>query len=138
MTDLEAVLTKFGLELHRGQTTWRWYGRFMNDWHDKDRAAALNGWKPEQFGKGAHAIGLAGGKGYEIGLIPRRDGKPGYELLYDAYGPGQQLEKAAGVGLKNLKSELAAQVTTRELARAGYRLARSVDTSGAITITATK
>ena len=116
-----------GLVLGRGQTTWKWFGRFLNDWHNSDRAAAMRGFSPKQFGHSEHALRLAGtkpGESYEVGLVPRRDGKPGWELLFDAYGTGgRRLEDAAGKNLATFRDHYAAAVARKEMARQGYRTA---------------
>lgn len=131
---LEAILPQFGLELRRNKKTWNWYGQFLNDWNNRDRAAIFDGWDPTQFGHGDHAIGIKGDpSGYEIGLVPRRDGGVGWEMLYDSFGSGQALERAAGAGLAKLKDELAASIASRHLIRKGYRVHRTVDAkTGAI------
>lgn len=117
ITDLDALAeaaAQCGLVLRRGQRTWRWYGRWMNDYHGA-HAAVDQGFSAAQFGTGEHALVLADptqGR-YDIGVVRARDGN-GYELLYDSYGPdGQALERAAGPQLSRLKQEYAAAVAVR-------------------------
>jgi hypothetical protein len=132
LEDLEAVATKLGLELRRGQTEWAWFGRDMGD------STLAEGFDRKQFGKGQHALRLLDHKkgDYEIGLVPRRDGQFGWELLYDAWGThGKKLEQAAGKGLVNLKNELAAEAATRVMARRGFRVTRTVRPDGKIELT---
>lgn len=134
----QAVLKRLGCELMIGQTTWNWFGEFLNDWSDRTQAAALNGWKPEQFGHGAHAIRVPGTT-YEVGLIPRRDGQPGFELLYDAWGDeGRRIEQVLGVGCGKLKDEVNCEVASRHYARQGYRVKRTVDANGHLKLTLSK
>lgn len=128
---LEVVANKMGFELIRGQKTWTWYGM---DVGDSDLAKGHN---RKNFGKGEHALRLKDHKAgdYEIGLVPRLDGKPGWELLYDAWGGhGRRLEERAGSRLGNLKNELAVEVTTRVMARSGYKVTRSLDKDGTIVL----
>lgn len=123
---LKAACERLGFELRVGQKTHAWYGRFLNDWRS-DRAA-VNRMSSAQFGHCEHAIRAKDFHqgDYEIGVIKDPSGA-GYNLIYDVYGPGHKLEKLAGVGLTKIKQEYAAEVATRQLARQGYRLTRSVD-----------
>lgn len=143
ITDLDALAKaceEVGMELVRGQTTWRWYGRFLNDWSDEQRAAALRGFKPEQFGHSEHAIRLKDRVvgDYEIGLVPRRDGKAGWEMLYDVYGPGHRLEQKAGVALVELRNQYAASVARAQLVKQGYRVTTARNTEGHLQVVAVK
>ena len=93
---LEAACKHLKLELVRGQTTWKWFGRWVNDFHAKE--AAYNfGIGPKEYGKCAeHAIRMvddANANAYEIGVVRRRDGKPGYILLFDFFAQGDKITK---------------------------------------------
>jgi hypothetical protein len=128
VTDLDALeraADRRGLRLVRGQRTWKWYGRWENDFHGK-HAAAEQGFRPADFGKCEHALVLknAGPHDYEVGVVRARDGN-GYELLYDAWGSGgQRLEKAAGHHLDDLNRDytvaLATQRAHEQLAGEGF------------------
>ena len=102
---LESVCTPdSGLEFHRGQTTHRWYGRYMGD------SPLPEGFAVEDLGKCEHAISVRGNAGaYEIGVVRRRDAAgnplPGYQLIYDFWKGGYGLEAAAGKGCSNLKQQ---------------------------------
>lgn len=143
VTDLDALevaCEKLGLELQRGKTEWAWWG---SDAGDSDLAPGFN---RSQFGKGEHAIKVkgttprTGGLGpWEIGLVARTDGQPGWALLYDAYGMhGRALEQAAGAGLSDLKRELATEVTLRHLYRQGYRVRQEVNAQGEVQLVGEK
>lgn len=125
---LEAVCGRMGLELVRGKTTYKWFGRFLNDWtsaEGQERAAALNGFDPATFGHSLHVVRRKdrNGGAYEIGIVARRDGKPGFEAVYDAWGSGGKLvEQIAGKNLVTLKKELSTEVSLRHLQRQGYRV----------------
>lgn len=129
---LEAAIKRLGGELKRDQKTFKWYGRFMNDW-SSNRAAA-NRMDPKDFGKCAHAIKFPG-VDYEIGLVAQEDGS--FVPVYDSWGPGAGLEKIMGVGLPKLKDEYAAAVSTRVLARKGFRVLRTEGPKGEIILRAT-
>lgn len=47
------------VELVRGQTTWKWFGQFVNDYHGAD-AAYKHGIEPKDYGKCLHAIRVKG------------------------------------------------------------------------------
>lgn len=125
--DLDVLRTaagRLGLIFVEGQRTHRWYGRFLDDWRDP-RSAKSKGRDPKAFGTCDHAIRLdpANPGDYEIGVVARPEGD-GWDLVYDSYGPGRKLEQVAGVDLVRLRREVAAEVATRTLTRAGYRLSR--------------
>jgi hypothetical protein len=127
---LEATCDQLGLELMRGQETYAWWGVSVGQVPD--------GMTRAELGKCQHAIRIKGttprngGSGpWEIGLIARRDGLPGWELIYDYYGAaGEQLHAMAGKNLANLKRELATEVSARHLMRMGYRVTKSVNALG--------
>lgn len=116
-----------GLELVRGQKTFKWYGRFVGD------SPMPEGFTVADLGHCAHAIRVKGnGRAYEIGLVPNRDGTPGFTLLYDAWQAGQGLEAVAGKGLNLLKQNYAVSVASRQAKRLGYRVRETTTTGGKI------
>lgn len=121
---LEEAVDKLGMILQRGQKTYQWYGRFMND------SSAYGGYDPKDFGKCEHAIRRKDHQAgdYEIGVVNARDGN-GYELLVDTWGPGGKLVAAGGGrSLDGIRREYAASVATRKavdkLSRHGWRVVR--------------
>lgn len=131
---LKAAAERLGFEFMEGQTTHRWYGRFLNDWRSS-RAAANKGFDPKKFGTCDHALRLKSNPGgYEVGVTARPDGD-GYNLVYDSFGPGHQLEAAAGEDLVRLRNEVAAEVATRSLSRRGF-MVRRTDEGQRITLVA--
>ena len=140
LDELEVAAKLCGLVLMRGQQTYQWYGQFMNDW-DTTTAAANQGFDPKQFGRGQHALRLKDHqKGdYEIGLVARRDGRPGWELVFDSWGcAGRKLMAAAGPTLGKLKDEYAFEGARRELTKAGYKAIRRVNADGKLQVAAYK
>lgn len=138
VTDLDACAAaceEVGLELVLNQNSYRWFGQWVND-YSGGVAAVSNGHDPKTFGQCVHAIRVKNGAGheYEIGLVPRLDGGPGFELLYDNWCGGNGLEAKAGKGLVELKRAISRVVTTRHLQRQGYRVTRRVDERGRIHI----
>lgn len=96
ITNLDALVnacTKLGLEFVHDQHTYRWHGT--------DSPARYvtppPGFAQEDLGRCLHAIRLPGvPQAYEIGVVERRDGHPGYTLLWDAWKGGFGLEEAIG------------------------------------------
>lgn len=124
---LEAVAQRLGFRLVRGATSYKWFGRFLGDSNEAP------GYDPKTFGTCEHKLVLANATSddYEIGVVKRADGEPGWELLYDAWSSyGQRLHRKAGPGLATLKDELAAEQSTRILQRQGYRVRRTQTEAG--------
>lgn len=114
---LAAACEQRGLELVRGQESYKWYeGRSACD----------------------HAIVQKnpGSQNYEIGVKAREDGE-GYDLLWDPFDRG--LERAAGKDMGLLKQEYAAARSMRQLSRQGYRVSRRQDAeTGKVFVEASK
>jgi hypothetical protein len=122
---LAKAAQQLGLELVNGQKTYRWYGRSVGDY------PLPTGFTAEDLGKCEHAIRIPGNTAaYEIGVVARRDGKPGYTLQWDFYCGGYGMEKIVGQNASKLRQEYAAQVATKHMQRQGYRVTRSIDAKG--------
>lgn len=116
-----------GLEFVEGQRTFRWYGRWMND-YAADDAAYKNGIKPEDYGKCEHAIRIPGNsKAYEIGVARRADGK--LTLVWDFYCGGFGLEEKIGKTGGLLRREYALQVGMKAMQKKGFKTSREVNTA---------
>jgi len=127
------AVVALGGEYLPNETEIRWYGRFLNDW-SSDRAA-VNRIDPKRFGKTDAGIARFPGCTYDVGLLKNEDGS--YTPYYDTYSGGHGLTKVlGGDSCLSLKNEYAAAVTTRMLARKGFRVKRSVDAKGAIVLKA--
>jgi len=127
LEELRAVADRLGFTLVEGAKNYAWYGRFMNDSRDFGKH------DPATFGTCEHKLRMKDhieGQDYEIGLVARLDGQPGWEMLYDNWGPGQRLHERAGVGLATMKDEIAAEAATRAAQRKGYRVRRTVNADG--------
>src|SRR5437016_6251552 len=97
ITDLEALkraCDELGLTFKEGQTTYKWFGQWVNDYHGED-AAYKSGIDPKDYGKCAHAIGVPG-SGYEIGVVKLPNGN--FTLIYDFFGPGRKIMETLGQG----------------------------------------
>lgn len=99
--DLEALrraCEERGLELHLGVETYKWFGKWVND-YSRDDAAYRRGVKPEDYGKCTHMIRVKGAPAghYEAGLVRMSDG--GFAVVFDHWsaGPGAR-DLAARLG----------------------------------------
>lgn len=118
LNSLEKACENLGLELRRDQKTFKWFGRWVNDYHAQD--AAYRQIDPKTFGKCEHAIGVKGNKNaYEIGVLKNKTGR-GYTMIYDNWQGGYGLEKAAGRGLTQLASAYTQEVTKKHMLMQGY------------------
>lgn len=138
ITDL-ATLTRaaanLGLELRHGQTTYRWYGRLVGD---AERALPA-GFTSADIGLCQHAICVPDtspnhrpGTTYEIGVVARRDGRPGYALLFDEWNAGYGLLAHAGPHCRSLVHEYAALRAADQARRMGWAVQQSRNQDGSI------
>ena len=131
--DLDALATaakKLGLELRRGQTSYRWWGKSVGDF------PLPAGFTADELGQCEHALSIPGNdQAYEIGVVRRRDQKPGWTLLWDFYAGGKGLEAVVGVGATKLKQRYAAEVATKQARRQGFRVSERVQADGKIRLT---
>lgn len=122
LDSLQAAAQQLGMEMVK-QSTYRWYGRHMSDY------PLPEGFKPSDLGKCEYALKVigAGPETYEVGVVKRRDGKPGFSLLFDFWNSGYGLVAAIGENAVNLKREYALAVAAKEMRRQGFRVYRQVD-----------
>lgn len=108
-----------GCELLRDVTTYKWYGRHVGDY------PLPTGFTKEDMGKCDHVIRVKGAdaRTYEVGVVKRRDGKPGYTLLWDFYAGGYGLQEKVGKDAVNIRKQYAAQVAASTMRKQGYSVA---------------
>lgn len=130
---LSAACKALGTELVRNQKTHRWYGRFVGD------SPMPQGFTVDDLGHCDHAIRVSGNaNAYEIGVVKRRDGKPGYTLLVDLWQGGYGLEAKIGKDGNKLKQQYAVQVGKRWAAKNGMRVTTTIKEDGRIILRASK
>lgn len=114
---LAAAAQDCGCELIRGQESYKWFGKSVGDYPLPEGFAA------QDLGKCAHAIRIPGAaNAYEVGVVARRDGKPGYTLLWDFWRGGFGLQDKIGDGAKKLRAAYAVQVAVKKLRATGARV----------------
>jgi hypothetical protein len=127
--DLKAACKRLGFEFHENKTTYKWWGRWYNDYHAED-AAYLNGVKPEDYGKCLHAIHVPGCQ-YEVGVIARPDGKPGFSLIWDFMDT--QLQTAlGGQTADKLRQNYATAAAISAARKQGFRVSEQKQANGAV------
>lgn len=120
---LEAAAKRLGMELRRGQTTYEWWGRSEGDYPIPE------GFTADDLGKCEHALHHPGAD-YEIGIIKRRDGRPGYTLLWDFID--RDLVRVVGHEGRNLKREYATVVAMKQAIASGFRVQELKQQDGSI------
>jgi hypothetical protein len=133
LESLKAAAKQLGLEFVLNQKTYRWWGRSVGDY------PLPYGFTAADLGHCDHAIRIPGNdRAYEIGVVKRKDGKPGYQLLWDFYQGGYGLQEKVGENAKLLTREYTTQVAIKPAIRQGYRIQRQVKENGEVIITAVK
>jgi hypothetical protein len=130
---LDEAAKQLGLELVRDQKSYRWFGQHVGDF------PLPEGFKAEDLGQCDHAIRIPGGMApggqapYEIGVVRRRDGRPGYTLMWDFWCGGYGLQAKVGDGCQKLVCAYASAVTKKTMIKQGYRIAQEIhQESGAV------
>lgn len=123
---LEKACPKLGLEFVRDQTKYKWYGRSVGD------TPLPEGFTEEDLGHCKHAIRVkgAGPNTYEIGVMKRKDGRPGYQLIWDFWKGGFGLQDKIGENGGLLKQHYTSLATKKQLLREGYRVTETVNKAG--------
>jgi hypothetical protein len=128
---LEAAAEKLGLEMVRGQKTYRWWGHSVGDY------PLPAGFHSDELGKCQHALRVKNNPGaYEVGIVERRDGEPGYTLLWDFYSGGYGLQEKVGAGACKLQQEYAVEVAKKYWLAQGWQVTEERKEDGTVTLNA--
>lgn len=131
LDSLDKACDELGLELVRWKKTFKWFGRHMGDY------PLPAGFSASDIGKCEHAIRVKGdSKAYEVGIVSRRDGRPGYTALYDFWQGGFGLMDKIGENGDKLKQEYAAQVSIKHAKKKGFTVTRKINAAGEIILNA--
>ncbi|MEW6545048.1 MAG: DUF1257 domain-containing protein [Nitrospirota bacterium] len=131
--DLEALkmaCRDLGLEFVADQRTYRWYGRSVGDYPPPE------GFTVQDLGKCEHAIRVPGNaQAYEIGVAKRRDGRPGWTLLWDFWNGGYGLQEKVGEKAVRLTQAYSGHAAIRAAQRLGFHcLGRTTAADGTVEI----
>jgi len=130
---LERAAKALGMEFARDQKKYRWWGHSVGDY------PLPKGFAEGDLGKCEHALSIPDNRqAYEVGVVPRRDGRPGYTLLWDFYGGGYGLQDKIGKDGNKLKQEYAVQVAMKHARLQGYTVARQLRKDGTVVLKAVK
>jgi hypothetical protein len=133
LDSLKAACKAMGLEFREGQKTYKWYGHSVGDY------PLPEGFKANELGQCEHAIGIPGNKrAYEIGVVRRRDGKPGYMLMWDFWNGGYGLQEVVGQDCKKLRQQYATQVSIKQVRKQGFRVQQTVGQDGKVRLVCTR
>lgn len=109
--------------------TFAWYGRFMND------SPIPEGMDPEDYGKCLWAAAFPDSE-YEVGVIKALNGKPGFQLVWDEWGPGKKINERLGSSCEKFTQTYqtkriiaAAEKQVRNKKCTSYKLSTSADTT---------
>lgn len=138
---LRKACGRLGLEWKENQGTFKWFGRWMNDYAKQD-AAYKHGFKPEDYGKCTHAIGVPGNSSaYEIGVVAKEDGSFG--LLWDFYRGGHGLmecvsSEANKEGVGKLLQAYAIEVAKKSAKKQGFAVKEVLGSNGQVKLQLSK
>jgi hypothetical protein len=130
---LDAACKQLGATLVRDQKTFRWYGRWMND-YSADNAAYRNGISAEDYGKCDHAI-THPQCSYDIGLVKTEKGT--FLVIADEWASGG-LPTVFGKGMTKLKQRYGVAVAARTMRKQGWMVTEKADANGDIRLTCSK
>lgn len=116
---LKLACDELGLKFKEWQKTYRWYGRWVNDYRSQD-AAFNHGIKPEEYGKGEHAIEVPGSQ-YDIGIHKKNDA---YIMAFDFWGTGKAIQQKLGNGGEKLKQLYGVHAAINAAKRKGWTVQR--------------
>jgi hypothetical protein len=119
LDSLKAACARIGLVFQEGQQTYKWFGKWMNDYDGENAAYRAAKMDPKLYGKCDHAISVKGKKdAYEIGVVKAKDGD-GYELVWDDWNGGYGLIAAAGTNCAKLADAYGLEEARAELYEMG-------------------
>jgi len=135
VTDLAALVKaapEFGMELVRDVHTYKWWGRSVGDY------PLPAGFKESELGKCDHVLRVKDNAcAYEIGVVKAKNGKPGYQLIYDFYGnQGRAVQNCVGEKSERLKQFYSKHYTIRHWQKKGYKVNYTVKENGEIVLKA--
>jgi hypothetical protein len=147
LDDLDSACKRLGLEFVRGQDRYRCYfepgtdadiRRQARQFFDDDEITKLmpDGFSLADMGRCQHAIRIAMGNpnwqsdAHEIGVVQRRDGKPGFVLLMDGFC--DRLTSFVGRAGEKLRQAYATAAATRSARQQGFRVTEHAKADGSI------
>jgi hypothetical protein len=129
---LRAAAEELGMEFREGQTKFKWWGHSVGDY------PLPVGFTEADMGKCSHALAVKGKpNAYEVGVVARRDGKPGYVLMWDFFNGGEGLQKVVGEGCSKLCQKYSEKVVLKHvgpLQAKGWNMQKTAGANGQIVV----
>jgi len=130
---LEEAASNIGMEFRWDQKTYKWFGKWVQDYHASD-AAYHHGIDPKDYGKCEHAISVKGNsEAYEVGVCKNPNGD-GYVLIWDFWQGGYGLRSAIGDGGHKLIDEYTRLRTIKQSRNQGMTCTETVNDDGEIVL----
>ena len=124
---LAKAAKRIGLELVKDQKHYKWYGESVGDY------PLPAGFTEADLGNCDHALRIPGDHdAYEIGVVKRKDGRPGFTLIWDFFAQEKTLIPRVGQDGGLLKQAYAREVARKQLIREGYRVTETTDEQGTV------
>lgn len=127
---LAEAARRLGGEWREGQATYKWWGRHMGDYPIPE------GFTENDLGKCQHAIHFPDAA-YEVGVVRRRDGRPGWQMLWD-FVDGRLSRLMGGKDANLLKREYAAVVARKTAMQSGFVVSESRQADGSLVLTCSR
>lgn len=128
---LESACNELGLELIRDQKTYKWWGHHVGDY------PLPEGFSKSDMGKCDHAVRVKGNsEAYEVGIVKRRDGRPGYTMLFDFFAGGKGLMAKIGDKAERFTQEYSVQVNMKKARQKGFTVTRKTNAAGEVILNA--
>ena len=127
ITDLEAFAAAcvvLGGEYVPHDTKWRWWGRWLDDYHGTD-AAYQNGIAPKRYGTANAGIVRFPGCMWDVGLYQQPSMPGAFVPVFYNYSGGHGLVGKLGADCEKLREEYGVQVALRVAARKGWKVQRT-------------
>lgn len=129
---LRQAAEDLGLEFREGQQTFKWWGHSVGDY------PIPTGFSEADMGKCDHALAVKDNtKAYEVGVVRRRDGRPGYHLMWDFFAGGNGLQAKVGANCCKLTQKYSEKVVIKRakpFMAQGWTLKQSIETDGKVVI----
>lgn len=144
LAHLRMACAALGIEFVEGQKTYRWFGHSVGDY------PLPAGFAESDLGHCEHAIRLPSGHPnfktqdngipitYEIGVVCRRDGKPGWSLMWDFFCGGFGLQDVVGENCGNIRREYARAAAVATAQKQGFRVQQTRLADGKIRLKLSK